>query len=45
VRKAIETWLVSNQETVESKFAESATPFIEQLLDENQQLFERLAKL
>ncbi|MCK6628763.1 MAG: hypothetical protein L6R45_26745 [Anaerolineae bacterium] len=32
-------------ESLSSPFAKSALPFIEQLLDENQTLFERLAKM
>ncbi len=47
----IEQWLdattpaVTGSQSQPSPFAQSALPFIEQLLDENLALFERLAKL
>jgi hypothetical protein len=52
VINAIEDWLRQFQSSVLPKetppaslFADSAIPFVEQLLDNNQSLFERLAKL
>jgi hypothetical protein len=41
----IEAWLYNGSSSPGSPFADSAAPFIEQLLAENQELFERLAKL
>jgi hypothetical protein len=42
----IEAWLQNGSSSSgASPFADSAAPFIEQLLDDNQELFERLAKL
>jgi len=52
VVQTLEAWLQMSAErserakhTQHSPFAESALPFIEQLLDDNLELFERLAKL
>lgn len=52
VINAIEDWLRHLQSSARpketlpvSQFTDSAIPFVEQLLDHNQSLFERLAKL
>lgn len=52
VEQSLRTWLHKTTERAEeaeqsaaSPFSESAFPFVEQLIDENFTLFERLAKL
>ena len=41
---ALEIWLAGQRSTNESRFSESALPFIRQLIAENRELFEALAQ-
>jgi hypothetical protein len=41
---ALEIWLTQRHSTSDSRFTESAVPFVRRLIAENRELFEALAK-